>query len=644
MTMKKTDSSGWEKLVVDPQSVIEMIEPGMSIFLGTGVGEPRTLVKHLMGAESGNLRDLELIQLVSLADAISLKALKKNTYRLKTFYSGYVAGEAITAGMVDLIPSSFSKIPYLIETGRIPIDVAFVQITPPDEAGYCSLGVAVDVIRQAMEKASLIVGEINTKIPLTLGDTFVPVSDFDLLIRSTEPPIYFKRWPLENIFDQVAANVASVIEDRSCIAFTIGPLFEALGKHLAHKHNLGIHTPFFTDPLMDLVKSGAVTNRHKEIFRGKSLTSYAFGTPELMTWLNRNPLVEFQGIDKVFNPAQIGLNPRFVAVMPARKVDISGRIALHFGQGTVTAGPGDVVDLFHGAGLSESGITIFALPSRNRNNDSNVRISIENYPNQFGIRESIDMVITEYGIASLNGRTVRERAQAIIEIAHPDDRRQLVDQAKAQKILYPDQIFIDESAHLYPVEIKSRHTFKQGTKIRFRAIKPSDEEEMRRLFYRFSDQSVYYRYFAPIKVMPHSKMQEYVNVDFSQVLSIVGLVGESGQGHIIAEARFIKDQHRPWADVAFVVDEKFQGLGIASYLYKMLIRCARDRGIQGFTADILVSNKAMMNVFEKGGEIITAKLEYGVYHLEIPFSAEKSSIEDQGVQMSAQPPPKILPV
>jgi GNAT superfamily N-acetyltransferase len=351
-----------------------------------------------------------------------------------------------------------------------------------------------------------------------------------------------------------------------------------------------------------------------------------------MTWLNRNPLVEFQGIDKVFNPAQIGLNPRFVAVMPARKVDISGRIALHFGQGTVTAGPGDVVDLFHGAGLSESGITIFALPSRNRNKDSNVRISIENYPNQFGIRESIDMVITEYGIASLNGRTIRERAQAIIEIAHPDDRRQLVEQAKAQKILYPDQIFIEESAHLYPVEINSQHTFKQGIKIRFRAIKPSDEEEMRRLFYRFSDQSVYYRYFAPIKVMPHSKMQEYVNVDFSQVLSIVGLVGESGPGHIIAEARFIKEQRRPWADVAFVVDEKYQGLGIASYLYKMLIRCAKDRGIQGFTADILVSNKAMMNVFEKGGEIITAKLEYGVYHLEIPFSAEKSSTEEQLVK------------
>ncbi len=621
---KKSDDPGWKNRVVSPRRVIDMIEPGMSIFLGTGVGEPRTLVKHLMSASSANLRDLELIQLVSLADAISLKALKTNTYRLKTFYSGYVADEAITAGMVDLIPASFSKIPDLIASGRIPIDVAVVQVTPPDEAGYCSFGVAVDVIRQAMQKASLKVGEINTEIPITHGDTYVPLSDFDILIQSTEPPIFFERWPLEDIFDRVAANVASVIEDGSCIAFSVGPLYESLGRHLVHRQHLGIHSLFFTDPLMDLVKSGAVTNRYKEIFRGKSLTSYAFGTPELMSWLNRNPLVEFQGIDIVYNPARIGLNPRFVAVMPARKVDISGRIALHIGRGTITSGPGDVMDLFHGASLSRGGISIFALPSRNRRQEPNIRFSIENYPNEFSIRESIDMVITEYGVATLNGRTVRERAQAIIEIAHPEDRRELVEIAKSHKILYPDQIFLEASAHLYPAEINSRHNFKRDVRVRFRAIKPSDEEEMRRLFYRFSDQSVYYRYFAPIKEMPHAQMQHYVNVDFSQVLSIVGLVGDTGQGHIIAEARFIKDPQTSRADVAFIVDEQYQGLGIASHLLRLLIRYAKDRGIQGFTADILASNKAMMNVFEKSGEALNAKLEQGVYHLEIPFSLEKS--------------------
>ena len=225
---------------------------------------------------------------------------------------------------MDLIPSRFSRIPQLIESGQISIDMALVQITPPNEAGYCSLGVGVDVARCAMEKADILVGEINTEIPRTFGDTYVPLSDFDYLVTSTESPIYFPRWPIIDVFDRVAANVASVIEDGSCIPYTIGPLYEALSPHLSRKRHLGIHTPFFTDALMDLVKSGAVTNRHKGIFRGKCLTSYALGTKELMNWLDRNPLVEFQGLERVWDPVRIGANKKFITILPARKVDVTG--------------------------------------------------------------------------------------------------------------------------------------------------------------------------------------------------------------------------------------------------------------------------------------------------------------------------------
>lgn len=612
----------WEERVVAPAQILEKIKPGMSIFVGTGLAEPRTLVKHLMASDANNLQDLEMIQLVSFGDAVSLKELGSLKYRLKTFFAGWAASEAITEGHVDLIPSRFARIPQLIESGRIPIDVAFVQITPPNIAGYSSLGVAVDVARHAMKQASLVVGEINTSMPLTFGDTFVSISDFHLLVRSTEEPIYFPRWPVHPVFDRVAENVASVIEDGSCIAFSNGPLFEALGRHLAHKRHLGVHSPFFTDALMDLVESGAVTNRHKQIFRGKSLASYAFGTSELMAWLDRNPLVEFQEIDKVFDPIQIGRNPRFVAVVAARKVDLSGRIAMHVGKGNVAGGPGEAMDFVNGAELSEGGLTVFALPSRNLNGEPNIRISVEKFPNQFSLREWVDMVVTEYGVANLNGRTERERAQALIDIAHPHDRSKLVNQAKEEKILYQDQIFLAECAHLYPAEVATKHTFKGGGEVRFRAIRPSDEEEMRRLFYRFSDEAVYYRYFARIKVMPHSRMQGYVNVDCSQVISIVGLVGELGQGHIIAEARFTKNQRGPYADLAFVVDEQYQGLGIATYLYTMLVRLAKERGIHGFTASVLASNKAMMKVFEKGGLLVKAKLEHGTYELTIPFDAQ----------------------
>jgi len=477
----------------------------------------------------------------------------------------------------------------------------------------------VDAVLQAIERASLVVGEINTEIPTVYGDTFVAVSEFDFLVRSTEPPIYFPRWPVDEACDQVAANVASLIEDGSCIAFSIGPLFEALSRHLVHKRHLGIYSPFFTDPLMDLVKSGAVTNRRKENWRGKSLASYGIGSEELMAWLNRNPLVEFQGIDKVFDPNQIGSNSKFVAVHSARKVDLTGSIALNYGEGNIAAAPGEMMDFLMGAELSPGGRNIFALPSQNSTGEPNILISIKNISNQLGLRESVDMVVTEYGVAALRGRTLRERAMALIDIAHPDDRIGLLEQAKKKKIIYQDQIYLEECARISPSDIKTKHILKNGSTIHFRPIKPSDEDELRRLFYRFSDKSIYYRYFSPIKTMPHNKMQEYVNVDCDRMLSIVGVIGDSIKERIIAEARYVQDLYLPYADLAFVVDENYQGLGIASHLYKRLIQLAKERGIKGFTADVLASNKAMMTVFEKGDLPVEVQFEEGIYKLTLPF-------------------------
>jgi len=611
--------SNWQNLVVDPQEVMERIEPGMTIFLGTGVTEPRTLVKHLMDSTAHNLQDLELIQIVSFGEALSLQGLQAHKYRLKTFFSGWVADEAISAGRVDLILSRFANIPRLIRSGMIHFDAAFIQVTPPDESGFCSLGVAVDVARQVMEQARLVVAEINPFLPFTFGDTFVALSEFDLCVRAEIEPIYFTRWPVDEVFDQVAANVASVIEDGSCIGFSIGPLYDALGRQLVGKRHLGVHSPFFTDALMDLVLSGAVTNRHKEVGRGKCLCSYALGTKELLRWLDRNPLVEFQGIETVLSSLTIGRNPRVAAVLPARKVDLSGRIALHIGKGNVATSPGEAVDIINGADLSAGGVTIFALPSRNLKGQANIRLSVEDFPNLLSMRESVDMIATEYGVANLRGRTVRERAQALIDIAHPDDRAELVEQAKAAKILYQDQIFMAECGHLYPADIASRQTFKGGLEVLFRAIRPSDEEEMRRLFYRFSDKAVYYRYFSPIKVMPHAKMQSYVNVDANRILSLVGVAGPPGEERLIAEARFVKDRVRPYGEVAFIVDEQYQGLGIASAMLEKLIKLAKERGLQGFTADVLATNKSMLRVFEKSGLHVKAVLSEGVYELSMPF-------------------------
>jgi len=620
--MSKIDHTRWEDRVVSPQEVLAHVKPGMTIFLGSGVAEPRTLMKTLIESGLSNINDLELIQLTSHSDVFSLKKLDWQKYRLKTFFSTWVSTEAVVAGSVDLIPGRFSQIPRFIKSKRLPIDVAFIQITPPNEDGYCSLGMAVDVAREAMEQASVVVGEINTRIPFTFGDTIVPLSDFDLLVESTELPTYFKRRPVNSIIDQVASNIAQVIEDGACINFFTGSLFEALGRHLTHKRHLGIHSSFFTDALMDLVKSGAVTNYRKTVFRGKSVASYALGTPQLMTWLDHNPVVEFQSIEQVFDPTQIGRNPNFVVVEQARKVDLLGRIAFSAGKGDIISGPGQAADLFTGADISRGGRAVMGLPSRNSKGDPNIVVMLRNLRNQFHMRESIDAVVTEYGIANLKWRTIRERAQALIDIAHPDDRQKLVEQAKEKKILFSDQIFLSESAHLYPMEIATEHVFKGGLKVRIRAIKPSDEEAMRRLFYRFSNTSVYRRFLFPISTMPHDKIQEYVNVDYGRVMSVVALAGEPDQEAIIAEARYAKDDQNAYGEVAFIVDEKYQGRGIATYLYNMLIRLAKERGLKGFTAEVLHANKEMMKVFENGDLPIDARLENGLYRLTVPFDAE----------------------
>jgi acyl-CoA hydrolase/RimJ/RimL family protein N-acetyltransferase len=588
----------WTLKVVDPETVLSKIKPGMSIFVGTGAAEPRTLIKHLMASSQTNLADLDIIQLLSLGDAIPPDERYAEKFRLKTFFSMTKGYSAITSGRIDWIPCMLSQIPHLFKTDAVKLDAAFVQITPPDRRGLCSLGASVDVAKHAIERASLVVGEINERIPYTFGDTFIHVNDFHYLVKATEPLLYTRRWTVDETFDRVAEQTASVIPDGSCLSFFLGPLYEALVKYLFGKKDLGIHSLVFTDPLMDLMNSGAVTNKKKDMFTGKTVVAYAQGTPELMKWLDGNQLIEFQRIDVVVNPKNIARNDQAVVIMPAYKVDITGAIALHASRGNIVAGPSDFHEFLTGAALSSGGCNIFSLPSRNRQGASNILPSVEKYPNQFST-ELINIIATEYGVARLGGRSLRERTLALIDIAHPDDRDRLFGEARRSKLVYQNQIYRSEAARAYPERVARTHTFANNVTVHFRPIKPSDEDGMRRLFYRFSDQGVFYRYFSYVQAMPHVRMQEYVNVDYKKTMSIVGILVEAGIEHIIAEGRYTRFASSPYADVSFVVDENYQSRGIASFMLRMLMDIAQEHRIEGFNAHILATNNAMIRVMEK---------------------------------------------
>jgi len=588
----------WAGKIVDPGAVLSKIRPGMSIFVGTGIAEPRTLIKNLMESSQPNLKDLDIIQLLSLGDAIPPDERYADKFRLKTFFSMTKGYSALTSGRIDWIPCMLSQIPHLFKTEAVKLDAAFVQITPPDRRGLCSLGASVDVAKHAIERASLVVGEINDRIPYTFGDTFIHINDFHYLVRATEPLLYMRRWKVDETFDRVAEQTSSLVEDGSCITFFLGPLYEALIRYLSKKRDLGIHTLVFSDPLMDLMNSGAVTNRNKEIFNGKSVVAYAQGTPELMTWLDGNQLIEFQRIDVVVNPKNIARNDNAVVIMPAYKVDITGAIALHASRGDIVAGPSDFHEFLTGAALSRGGCNIFALPSRNRQGKSNILPSVEKYPNQFST-ELVNTIATEYGVARLGGKSLRERTLSLIDIAHPDDRDWLLGEAKRLKLVYQSQVYRSEAARAYPGNIARTNTFAGNVTVHFRPIKPSDEDGMRRLFYRFSDQGVFYRYFSYVQAMPHVRMQEYISVDYKRTMSIVGIFVEEGIEHIIAEGRYSRFAGSSYADVSFIVDEKYHNIGIASFMLRMLMDIAQQHGIEGFNAHILASNSAMIRVMEK---------------------------------------------
>lgn len=614
---KKLD---WKKNLVSPEEAIMKIKPGMTVFIGTGPAAPRTLIRTLLESDGHNVRDIELVQLAIHGNVIlSVKDLHVQNYRLKTFFSGFVSSKTIQSGLVDLIPAYSSEIPELINKGKVPIDAAFIQITPPDSAGYCSLGVAVDVAREAINNASIVFGEITKEMPFTYGDTFVSIKEFDVLVDSTSESISHERHTVSKQMKKVAQNVASVIKDGDCLGFSNGSLFDALVPHLKDKKDLGIHSLYFTDAMAELIKSGAVTNSRKTPFRGKSLTSYAMGSKKLMNWLHRNPRVEFQGTDFVCNPVFIGKIPQFVAIYQAEKVDLLGGIAFPL-TGSVITGPGEVIDFFQGADASEEGCTVIGLPSRDHKGNTNILLSLMDYPNQLRLRESVYMIATEYGVANLKWKTLRERAQAMIEIAHPDDRQDLMEQAKKKKLLYANQIFISDSVHLYPTHIACNDLFKGEIPLRFRAIKPSDEEQMRRFFYRFSDEAKFYRFFYSVKTMSHDKMQEYINIDYSKEMSIIGLSGKPGDEIIVAEARFVRDDRSNYGEVAFLIDDSFQGLGIGSYMLNLLIKMAKEQGLLGLTAEVLSDNLPMKKVFEKTKYPMEAQLENGVYCLTMHFN------------------------
>jgi len=608
--------------VKSADQAIASVQSGDRIFVGSGAAEPQKLVEALVKRAS-KVFGAEIVHIMTLGVAPYAESRWTDNFRHNAFFIGPNVREAVQQGRADYTPIFLGEVARLFETGRVPIDVALIQVSPPDRHGYCSYGVSVDVVKSGTEAADVVLAEVNPRMPRTLGDSFIHVNDIDALVPVDYPVTESVHGAPDEIASDIGRHIADLIEDGSTLQMGIGTIPDSVLHNLTGKKDLGVHTEMFSDGMMDLVETGVITNMKKSIHKGKVIASFCMGSRKLYDFVDNNPLIEFHPNAYTNDPFIIAQNTKMISINSALQVDLTGQVCADSLGHMFYSGIGGQLDFVRGAARSKGGKPIIALPSTAQDGTIS-RISPELTPGAGVVttRGDVHYVVTEWGSASLHGRTIRERALALISIAHPKFRPELIKAAK--KLQYIEEQFpeIPEPGLVYPERWESSHTFHDGTKVFFRPLKMTDESMMKDLFYQCSEQTIYHRFFRPLKSLPRQDLLHFVQIDYSNEMGIVGIVQNREnpeQEEIICIGRYYHNRATNYAEVSYLVRDDFQGRGIGSFLTKYLARIARENGIAGFEAEILSDNPPAMRVLHKLGFPVETRVYEGTYHLQIRF-------------------------
>ncbi len=622
MTQKWQDRHA-DKLVT-AATAMKKIKAGDRVFLGSACGEPQELVRALVQA-GGNLSDTELIQVLTLGVAPYAAPKYATSFRANAFFIGDSLRDAVNEARADYTPIFLSKVPDLLLSRRIPIDVALIMVNPPDEHGFCSLGVSVDITKTAAEVAQVIVAQVNRHMPRTLGDCFLHVSQIDYLVEHDEP---LPEWPVvgepDEVTERIAGHIARLVPDGATVQMGIGRVPDAVLSLLSDKNDLGIHTEMFSDGVMRLVDAGVITGRHKTVHPGKIVGSFAAGTQQLFQWLNDNPEIEMRPSQYTNDPRIISRHDNMIAINAGIEVDLTGQVVADSIGTWFYSGIGGHADFIRGAALAKNGKPIIAMPSTADTKDgirSRIVASLSEGAGVTTTRGDTHYVVTEYGVAYLHGRNLRERAMALINVAHPDFRSELLHKAKQRRIVYPNQILPPVNAP-YPSQYEWTVTLKDKKQVFMRPIKPADEPMMKEMFYSFSERTRYLRFHGPMKSFPHARLQVFCNVDYDQEMTLICMVGQPGEEDVVALGCYIHDQGSNTAEVAFSVRDDWQNKGLGSHLFRKLVEIGRERGIDTFHAEVLTENLPMLNVFHHSGCTVSTQAEGGVVHVTIQLSPQ----------------------
>jgi 4-hydroxybutyrate CoA-transferase len=403
---------------------LELIPPGSRIFVHGAAATPNFLLGELV-KQAERLREATLVHLHTEGPASYAQPDFAKHFRVVNLFVGHNVRKSLDYDRIDYLPCFLSEVPRLFRTRAFPLDVALLHVSPPDSAGYCSLGVSVDVAKAAAQSSAVLIAQVNPRMPRVHGDGFIHVDEFDALVEVDEPIFSSKCPELSNEERAIAQHVASLVEDGSTLQMGIGSIPDAVARQLADRKDLGLHSEMWSDGALSLIEAGVITNSRKKVHCGKSVSGFLIGSQRLYDYVHDNPSVLQLEMDYVNFPVTIARNPKVVAINSAVEVDLTGQVCADSVGHRIISGVGGQMDFMRGAALSDGGKPIIAITSRSKKGRPKIVAALQPGAGVVTTRSHVHYVATEFGLAHLHGKTIGERARALIQIAHPDDREAL---------------------------------------------------------------------------------------------------------------------------------------------------------------------------------------------------------------------------
>jgi len=575
------------------------IRPGHRLFIGSACGQPQELMRALAQA-APRLSGLEIVRLMSTeATPLSMlaDATEDVTLNVRTIYLGSANAEVIARHKRFITPMNISDVPDLFTSKKLPIQVALIQVSPPDDFGWMSLGVSVDVTLAAALAADLVIAQVNPQMPRVLGQSFIHVNQVHVVVEHPEPLLSVQPPPASEAATRIGQLIARLIEDGSTLQIGLDAASQATIQALADKNDLGVHSQFLTDDIMHLYATGVINNRRKGFNEGKLVASAAIGSHNLYEFIDNNPAVDFRPSDYVNDPFIISRHHRMVSLNVARTMDLTGQVEAEASPRTFFAGVSGISDFVRGARRSPGGKSIIMLFSASDDGRSSNIVPQLTDTNVAVPRADVQYVITEYGAFNMAGKSLQERAVGMISVAHPAFREELFAQAKGLGLIGPERA-LGEAVHgVYPVKLEEVITV-DGEEVTIRPAKPVDDRRIQEHYYGLDKEDVFSRFRHEKTCFSRSDIDVRSCVDYIKVLTILAIVGEFGFGRVVAIGECMLIEKINMAEVAFSVNKRYQNKGIARRILRKLAEAAREQGFFGLMAYTSPNNQAMIRMFK----------------------------------------------